>query len=1820
MNIQFIKSSLKRIGATALAGLCLITTTSSIITIANAYNKTSGTLGTNVALGSPLLNNQMQADDFNPWEQIAWGIYLSNYVNPFVDDYYSAFNQGAGYGSNGAGSQSLQFSQGSEATNAEIIKQMTSLAINLRGSAGMKQIKLTVNSMQDGKITKSSVLDAGQQSSQAAPEPAESSSEDTAEGDAQANESTEGSQVDAQTDLATGQDVQQATLADLFFMGNSTSLPVLDDLAEGDQNIWGATIGQPVKTASAKSGIQIAMAKEGKIPTFILPSDNGQGYKAIVLDYTDSYDVQQFEAAMVKAVNVGDAYSGTLWDEILGTQAAGGTQTNGSGTYAETGTTASGSTSSGTDIVSALKGYDLFLDVFGNICVQQHQDTNRYYVVYPACLNQHLTEDATINLINSLVMNGTSVSSDQGRYVLYGGQMKNSQPVFGGNYMGVTPFNNGDTALSTGAIAVGYDTDSYVGLDVSENGTYTKGWPQALKAVFNADINNGQANQVNIKLSLVNPDAYLGLKNKAAAGKLNMLRRQIIAQGMYSNQLKTTQAVNNELQLLYDQSKSTSILGTAQAVQVMTAVPDHNELQTVHANRRFVDFVYQTYKSGTDQELVQYIDGVLNKSGVDIYDQMTTKDNHPSPVLIAFWKKYAGSSGYWSTIGQDAKQAICIVNPQEQGTDPDRIIDPSNWVVNGHKIAQSTNLKTGDQDMTQLNQTGHELFGRTFVVYTTSDVVQKVAAALNCKSGADFEKYATDVYYTYLKFYGVLNDYGVSNGTDSKFNKNIFDESAISDLTKIKEMLGDGAYMTKEQKLNSIIDGTYTLLQRSLDRDYGITDFIYNQYYKMVYGKSQASTVASNIQTRTANGFLQIHTFSENFLTAFFMNNYAQYSLYVMLILIVLIIIVAIIGSRGIWFCVQNIILTITILVIMPSVGELTPYICNKMIENAFGNSMQYWQTNETLNNYNTEQAADTQAFEGLDGEDLALAQGILKSHQALNLDHTIMLKLDISKKIMSTDQTDYTALQQLQTTRWMLPMILQEWSAQDDSADYVQVTLSSELDNIANMYWFYKPQDAEGKTTIAATKINSGEVESRWSDANAEALVNKLTDYEEVNSYERNASNPVQMTRSILYNKHPEIKDRPSNYFYILDDTYPLGNAARKTNKAGANADTDSTKKAGKTDWDSWMEDALGATGGSFDATYDSIVQTAASYDSSDPSTVQQNYGYLWTTQNPLHYFYFVTKESMSEDYTLQDLYNVLQGDFVLNKKTGEEDLMRSDLLYMPVKYNEDGTTVADTTLTSYGNPTGSEATEPDINSSADEQGDGDTEVTEEGTNKVQEAYLKQNGWDYSVSKDVLDLNHLFNNVVPYLYEMTLITGGTDGTDGLLGDDIISQSEYPVYKGNLKSWLFRSNWAIKIAESSTFNREEIIRDAEGNKYKVTTLWDPKAYPDERPMVFSRAQQILSGLDDSDLQQFELKCIELNEKVADDWIRMINYINLEGMTTEVMYREMAVVALLDFDKEFSPSALGSNFILYPYTMDIRYISFDSVMRMLMLNVSKNTQYIYNDTMQTVINNSDLFTAILLLLAAMLCSGVIPFLRDIIMAMIFYLGLIAMVVQIFRVTKQKVKLSSGIVLCNAVLMVMTAAYYMVFGAMIGKTTADSVIDIGNASITVGTPLWCFLVVIIVQILYIVLMVKFGIFIWQNRGDMGFEAFAEIAHAATDKFNGAIETVGTKLSDIFNGGSDNGGAGKGQAKAKDMSGSGSGADQKASGNTENVQIVADKQNKTRKQDDDDSEEMRDLDQTNYQYTTREEQNRAFIDSEKIDAEVDKGRQMEDNAQKK
>lgn len=1754
--------AIKRIAATVIAQLCILSQTASIITVANAYQATGGQLGTQQSLGSPLLNNNISADDFNPWEQIVFGIYLSNYTQPFVDSYEQAFQTGAGYGSNGAGAQSLQFSAGSEATNEDIIKGMLNIAINMENNVALQPVYVTYSNLSDGKLDVSSVITQGQQSQTI----------DTSEGD---TEPDSGFQMETQ--------LQRATLSDLFFAATSKDsgayMDVVSSLTKGDGDINGIFGLATSASQVAVSGTNTPMvyAQQASIPTFVLMNSQNTGYKAIVLDYCDSYDIQSFATAAVKAQAAGDSYGSTMFDSM----------TDGFEDL------------SGDALKEELNKYPLQLDCFGNIVTEVG---GHRYVVYPACLNQHLTETSTINLINQLVMNGTTTQTDSNSYVLYGGFHKN-EALFQGNYSGISALNNGNSGVPTGQIAIYFDTDSLIGNELL-NGSALKiedansktdatneklaqvNWGENLKTVFNSKL-GAQNNKIQFKMQVVNPDSVAGLQTKKVTGKDLLYKNAIVAQSIFQNQnIQNKQTVNTDLQLLYNSKATQSIFGDSVAVQVMTA-PAKGTASIANVARQYVNFVYQSYNQQTNSQVRSEIDNILSNS--DTRDKVRESmiknaSGNPTQTLLEFWKAKGGQSGYWqSPLTQASQQTL---DSGLFGTKYVNQLLPTNWKVNGQAVQSSSNINgsSSDADITTFWQTDDELFGRTIVLFQAQNITQAVQAALNLKSGADFETYATDVYYTYLKFYGILNDYGVQND-NSKLNPNIFSKDLVSDLTKINELLGDGNYMTSEQKMTQILDGTYTLLQRSLDRDYNITDFIYNQYYKMVFGRSQQTTVENNIQTRSANGFLQVHTYSENFLTAFFIENYAKYQAAILIFIVFIVIVKTALSKKGVAWGIGSIVLAVNLILLMPSIGEITPYLCNLIIQNSFQNSMQFWQISETLNNYNADQGL--QEFDGLSDEELQVANNIYKSHTALNVDHTLMLKLDISKKIMSTDQTDYTALQQLQTTRWLLPMIIQQWQAQDNQYDYVQVTLGSEMDNISNMYWQYKPQDAANKDTVAANKVNSSQFNTDWDTNNlditkVQQLTGKFAGYSEVQNFDRTINDPTVLSRSILYTKNPSIKDRPSNYFYILDENYPLSVQRTKTDK-------------GKTDWDSWYASTLSSTTGDFNAAYNSVVKTAQTYDQSDPNTVEQSYGYLWTTQNPLNYFYFVVKESMNEDYNLNDVYNVLSGDFVLNATTGKEDLRKSDLMYIAMYKDENDQSIkADTQLTAYGTQLNSSSSSQNTNNSSK-----DTESS---------------GYVYSAQRDVLDLNHLFTNVVPYLYEMTLASGGTgNGTDGFFSDDDIIGSEYPAYEGNLKSWLFRSNWAIKVVENSSYNKKQTIRDADGNRYTITSTWDPKAYPEQRPMVFSRAQQILEGLDDSDLTTFELKCVELNENICNEWTKLINYINLDGMSPEVIYREMQLIALLEFNKTFQPqSVTGSNFVMYPYTLDIRYISFDSIMRMLMLNVSKDTQYIYNNTMQTVINNSDIFTAVVLLLAATLCSGIVPFLRDILMALIFYLGLFAVARQLFVGTKNKLRISSGVVMCNLMVAVTTLVYYQTFSAMMGVTTYDSVLDIQKAQITTGTPLWCFLVTTIVSAVYVFLMYKMGVFVWKNKSDMGFEAIAEMARSVTSNVNSFAESVGQKFQDFFN--SRDSGEKSGQHRAKDISGSGDGRTNKENSNTtENVQIVGD--SSKRQNDAADEKELKEYDQANYQTQTTEDDTKDFSDSKAIDAEIEKGKQSEE-----
>ena len=124
-----IKTLLKRVLVIVLCIASLTTTIVSAIPTAEARGS-SDILGTNTALGSPILNEtNFNSEDWNYWETICWGVFLSNFCQPLIDTYESAFREGKG-GSDGAGFNALWGGSGSDRANAKVIKALCDYAID----------------------------------------------------------------------------------------------------------------------------------------------------------------------------------------------------------------------------------------------------------------------------------------------------------------------------------------------------------------------------------------------------------------------------------------------------------------------------------------------------------------------------------------------------------------------------------------------------------------------------------------------------------------------------------------------------------------------------------------------------------------------------------------------------------------------------------------------------------------------------------------------------------------------------------------------------------------------------------------------------------------------------------------------------------------------------------------------------------------------------------------------------------------------------------------------------------------------------------------------------------------------------------------------------------------------------------------------------------------------------------------------------------------------------------------------------------------------------------------------------------------------------------------------------------------------------------------------------------------------------------------------------------------------------------------------------------------------------------------------------------
>lgn len=1658
-------------------------------------------LGTQEALNSPILNNQFSTDNWNKWEMVVWGIYLSNFAQPFIDTYETAFSSSSNSGSKGAGYAALVFGGASDAGSEETIQSLLQFAIGQQKGDYEKQIYVTFSDLNsDGTIDRHDP----QVSVPTVTEPAEGEDGETTEDLSSISDSTV--------------NLTPALVSDLFF-GMDDSSATFADYGADSKGLFNT----PNNLVDTGDGLDIAMCKSGRLPTFWVES--GTRYEK-VFDYTDAWDPQIFAATLLKSV------SGTSNDMVADKLDVNVT----ANTYTD-------------QVIKAIdeafdQQYNLVMDAFGNICAKTPEGKK---IVVPAASNQHLTNDESINLLTSAVFNGYMASVTENQLINSARQTGNGG-IFGVlgsdniQYGGLPAFGGSDSSLNSSTILCYYDLDTVMVQNHINNGSAkTSGgihYGKAVKQLFDCDITKPLGNDYTLKIEALNGNKIadkIGPNKSIAFVKSSVTLHTVNVASMLANQLDNNSTRANVLSEMTD-TDGTKISMFTEPVLIPVQAALGSEISEESAGktpatayRFFAKHLYRVYKQGMSNTYVSVnaddLENAFSESSENKFaESIMLSNNKLSDFGVSFVTNYKGtlynikgSTSNWK-LGKVKMDADNIV-PVEVGSG-----------------ANSVKAKFN----TKKTKASNSVPGRLVLAYPVSEVMRAANNYLGLKEGSEYSAYASKIYMTYLDWYGID---GTGDDATSKLNEKIYDDTVTPDQDAISEII-EGS-KTQEEKEKEILDMTYLMLHPTEGREYRTTlvknnlaDFLYSQYQTVVYGESVSYNSGNLTTTKSSGGFLNIETLSENTFTKPFVDNYVDIVATIIVVTLVIIVVIGMLRGRKMsWFFISFIV-AINSLLLVPSTGDIVPYLANKMMQSMFSDNMTFWALSEAIENAELEAdvvSSDSSAYlSGLTEDEKSQVNKIVKSLNAVNLDRSLVLKRDISSKVNQTLSGNYAEIQNLRSARWLLPMIMRQYTAEDGSADYVSIPLGDMYDDLSNLYWAYKPHDAETVKSLTSEQQfqfddsiisnlrdtnNRKMYYSNWEDISTKNLVD--VDYKN-ESYTTLTASEVEHT-----------------YMYML------ANAGVSVNSLSEYVDTQGgyenlSSLDGYSEWVMQINPYITNTMQSLAKT---IESEASTYDRTDRTTVKQSFGYLWTTETPYHYFYGVCKDtfgaadSVDNPLTMASIIGKIQGEYVVNDN-GDE--VRTNFMY------------------------------------ADETGH---------------------------IKDVLDLEDLFTNCIPYMYQMQLLAGGDDGHGGTLEGVQISDT-YSLYEGTDAAWLFRSNWVTKIIENPSYGDAETVKDKDGNSYVIPNPTLEFTYPDERPMVFSEAQMHDMGLKESDLNLVELKCIEINKNVSRRWTMLLNYANTSGMTREVLLRQMTTEAVLEFNSELSPTGIISGtYAMYPNSLDLRALSFDSVMRMLLLNITKNTGYIHSDTMLNVISNMDLFSAILLWIAAGMCSYIIPLGRRILMAAIFYIGILSMFYSMLSSNQYKTKKACAQLIINLAFLFGTMIYYLFFKLLMGITATDSVLTVSSVQVNAGNPLWCFILIIVASVIYLLYMVYIFKFCFLNFKDMGIEVMSAVAGTVTSKVSGAVGNVMNNINTFFN---------------PDEGGSGASANLKGTGNNANsVQDVAITENRTNAQE----VRIKDEDESS-SYT--EDYGKSVVynegisgnnDSSKFDREIEKGRNMGD-----
>ena len=286
---------------------------------------------------------------------------------------------------------------------------------------------------------------------------------------------------------------------------------------------------------------------------------------------------------------------------------------------------------------------------------------------------------------------------------------------------------------------------------------------------------------------------------------------------------------------------------------------------------------------------------------------------------------------------------------------------------------------------------------------------------------------------------------------------------------------------------------------------------------------------------------------------------------------------------------------------------------------------------------------------------------------------------------------------------------------------------------------------------------------------------------------------------------------------------------------------------------------------------------------------------------------------------------------------------------------------------------------------------------------------------------KDYLDMRSLFTVVIPTLKKANDIVLQWDNLYGLniyedISSNIDDADEYKDANDEIKYkfwhnvnvaqlWNMYSPW-VDLMYSCNYAKPKKVQ-VMGDDYVIQDPLNPASYWKDvdgdgtwssgdlgRPMIFSESEKNFYGLKDKDLTEVEKKIIQTNSDTMKDLYRLMNYYTFDD---GVLNTASAMTATFNFNKVFSQTNLiGTGYTLYPQSFELKNFSYDAYIRLIMANATGESLLGNENIYLTILQNSNIFTGIFLIVNDALSMFVVSGLKLIFLLVILVISIFMLI--------------------------------------------------------------------------------------------------------------------------------------------------------------------------------------------------------------------------------